>query len=270
MFFKPIFYEPAKHLYKLLSDSEYLLWCMQDAKLGHVDRFKECKTKIHGGDILLPDSASFLSAYKEIFVNKVYEFNSSSAQPRILDLGANIGLSILFFKRIYPKAIITAFEADPHIFSYLEHNVYGNGFKDVVLSNKAVWNENCVLKFHAEGADGGRVAEAGDEKIVEIEAIDIRNVLEKQQFDFLKMDIEGAEEIVFPACKKYLSGLNYIFLEYHSKPGQKQCLAEILGLMAKNGFRVDIQNLKFSKTPFTERKTASGFDLQLNIFGWKE
>ncbi len=84
------------------------------------------------------------------------------------------------------------------------------------------------------------------------------------------MDIEGAEEIVFPACKEYLSELNYIFLEYHSKLGQKQCLAEILGLMAENGFRVDVHSLMCSKKAFTKQKIASGFDLQLNIFARKE
>lgn len=270
MLFKPFFYEPAKHLYKLASDPEYLTWCILDTRLGKAKRFTERKTSVHGWDVSMPDAASFLSAYKEIFVNKIYDFKSYSDQPRILDLGANIGLSILFFKTIYPQAKITAFEADPHIFRYVENNVHGNGFKDVELINKAVWNENCVLKFHAEGADGGRVAEAGDEKLIEIEAIDIREFLGNYQFDFLKMDIEGAEETVFPACKEYLSGFNYIFLEYHSKAGQKQCLAELLGLMAENGFRVDIYSLMSSKQPFTKSKATSDFDLQLNIFAWKE
>ena len=270
MLIKPFFYEPAKHLYKLLFDPEYLSWCVQDAKIGNVSRFKECKAKVHGWDILLPDSASFLSAYREIFVNKIYKFNFPSGKPKILDLGANIGLSVLFFKTMYPEAKITAFEADPQIFRYLETNVHGNGLNDVELINKAVWNKNCALKFYPDGADGGHVADICDGKHVEIEAIDIREFLRDRQFDFLKMDIEGAEEIVVPACKEYLSRFKYIFVEYHSKSVQKQMLAEILGLMTEKEFRISIHPVMFSPQPFTVTQLASGFDLQLNIFAWKD
>lgn len=270
MLIKPLFYEPAKHLYKLICDPEYLSWCVQDAKLHNVNRFKECKTKVHGWNILLPDSASFLSAYKEIFVNKIYDFNFHSGKPKILDLGANIGLSVLFFKTIYPEAQITAFEADPRIFRYLEINVPGNGFKDVELINKAVWDKNCDLKFYPDGADGGHVANIGEGKPIKIEAININEFLRDRQFDFLKMDIEGAEEIVFPACKEYLSRFKYIFVEYHSKVTQKQKLAEILGLMTEKEFRISIHPVMFNPKPFTATHLASGFDLQLNIFAWKD
>lgn len=270
MLIKPFFYEPAKHLYKLLCDPEYLSWCVLDAKLRNIHRFKEAKVKVYGWDILFPDSASFLSAYKEIYVKRIYDFNFPSSKPKILDLGANIGLSVLFFKKIYPEAQVTAFEADPRIFRYLETNVHGNGFKDVELVNKAVWHENCTLRFYPDGADGGHVSDVGEGKTVEIEAINIGEFLRDREFDFLKMDIEGAEETVLPVCQKYLSGFKYIFVEYHSKVTQKQKLAEILGLMTEKEFRISIHPVMFNPKPFTATHLASGFDLQLNIFAWKD
>ena len=269
MLIKPFFHEPARHLYKLTSDADYRSWCIQDAKLSKIERFKECKTRIRGWDIVLPDAASFLSAYKEIFVSKIYQFRASSKYPNILDLGANIGLSILFFKTIYPFAKIAAFEADPKIFEYLKHNIHGNGFTDVELINKAAWNANTVLKFHAEGADGGRVVDSEDDKLIEIEAIDIREFVQERQFEFLKIDIEGAEEKVFPALREQLASFRYIFLEYHSKPNQKQQLGELLQLMTENGFRVDIHNVMIGNQPLTKQKSITDFDLQLNIFAWK-
>jgi FkbM family methyltransferase len=270
MLIRPFFHAPARHLYKLVTDREYRVWCIQDARLGHVPRFRECRTKVHGWDISLPDSASFLSTYKEIFVNRIYEFRNVSPAPRILDLGANIGLSVLFFKLLYPEAKITAFEADPGIFRHLKNNVHGNGFDDVVLINKAIWSDNCTLRFHAEGADGGRVEQSVGKGLIEVEATDIRDLLKAQQFDFLKMDIEGAEETVLPACKGYLAGFKYIFLEYHSRRGQEQKLSAMLGLMTDEGFRYDIQSPLWSNRPFTRPARAAGFDLQLNIFAWKE
>jgi FkbM family methyltransferase len=218
----------------------------------------------------IPDSASFLSSYKEIFLERIYAFKFEEPSPKILDLGANIGLSVLFFKSLYPKARITAFEADSKIFEYLEKNIHGNGFSDVKLINKAAWYENTPLKFTSEGADGGRVAYDGDDNVVELNAIDIAEYLKDKKFDFLKMDIEGAEELVLPACKRYLPEIKYLFVEYHSKAGKKQSLNEIINIMAESGFRVHIHSIIYSPSPFVEIKTNAGFDLQLNIFAWRE
>lgn len=270
MFFKPLLREPARHLYQLLRDPEYRRWCALDARLGWTRRFTERRASVHGWELAMPDVASFLFAYREIFVNRIYDFKWRGDQPRILDLGANIGLSVLFFKTRYPGAQITALEADPAIFRYAEQNVHGNGYTDVELINKAAWNENTTLRFHAEGADGGRVATPADANVIEVGAVDIRELLQARQFDFLKMDIEGAEDAVLPAVGQFLSGISYVFLEYHSRVGEKQRLSELLGLLAEHGFRVNIQSLLDAPRPFIATPVRDGFDMQLNIFAWKE
>lgn len=268
--FRPIYYEPARHIYNIITNSDYRKYWFLESKLRKIPRFTDCRAKVYGWTLFIPDSASFLSNYKEIFVEKIYAFSFKSSTPRILDLGANIGLSVLFFKQLYPNAQITALEADPKIFEYLKRNVHGNGYTDVQLVNKAAWYENTTLKFSSEGADGGRVALSGDENIIEIDAINIAEFLKNKQFDFLKMDIEGAEEYVLPACKDYLPHIKFVFVEYHSKVGQKQRLDRIISTLADAGFRIHIHSVMHSPSPFVEIKTNSGFDLQLNIFGWKE
>lgn len=267
---KPFFYEPTRHAYKLIFDERYRKYSVLESKLKGKPRFIPSNIRIHGWELSFPDSASFLSAYKEIFVERIYAFNFGSDAPRVLDIGANIGLSVLFFKQLYPKAQITAFEADPKIFDYLKKNVHGNGYTDVQLINKAAWHENGTLRFRSEGADGGRAAMDGDENLIEVEAIDIAQLIKNERFDFLKMDIEGAEEVVLPACKDYLSGIKFIFVEYHSKVNKKQSLSQIVGILADAGFRIHIHSVMCSPSPFVKRETNSGFDLQLNIFGWKE
>ena len=42
---------------------------------------------------------------------------------KFIDCGANIGISILFFKKQYPDCTIMAFEPNPHAFPLLEKNV---------------------------------------------------------------------------------------------------------------------------------------------------
>jgi FkbM family methyltransferase len=266
----PIFIGAAMHIKKLISDKEYRNCAFLESKLGSVPRYTATRIDIHGWRLSLADAASFLSAYREIFVDRIYAFKFAGNAPRILDLGANIGLSVLYFKRLFPDAQITAFEADPYIFGYLEKNVHGNGFTDVLLINKAAWHENATLKFSSDCADGGRTALAGDENFIETDAIDMKEFLKSRQFDFLKMDIEGAEEFVLPACRDLLANLQYVFIEYHSRAGQKQCLDRIVSQLAEAGFRIHVYSLHYSPSPLMEVKATSGFDLQLNIFGWKE
>lgn len=270
MLIKPLYFEALRHVYRFVTKPEYRKWCFLDAKLGGKQRFKECKASVNGWELTIPDAASFLSSYREIFVDNIYKFEFSDAKPKILDLGANVGLSILFFKKLYPDSEITGLEPDPNIFKCLKKNVHGNGFKDVNLINKAAWTSDTVLKFDADGADGGRVVDNKKGNLVEVEAINVKKLLSENKFDFLKMDIEGAEDEVFPACKEYLSNFTYIFLEYHSIIGKNQNLSEILDILNSEGFRVHINSIMFSNSPFIIKRNVSGFDNQLNIFAWKD
>jgi predicted O-methyltransferase YrrM len=53
---------------------------------------------------------------------KIYRFNSLITKPLILDCGANVGVSVLYFKRLYPDAEIIAFEPDEDVFAILKQN----------------------------------------------------------------------------------------------------------------------------------------------------
>ena len=59
--------------------------------------------------------------------------------------------------------------------------------------------------------------------------------------DFLKLDIEGAETTVIKDCADYLGNVDNIFVEYHSFLSEKQTLDELLNILKKTNFRVQIQ-----------------------------
>jgi FkbM family methyltransferase len=262
--------EPITWFRRLVFERNYRTFLVLQMKLGGTQRFTECRLKLHDWNLLIPDAASFLSTYSEIFVEQIYKIRFSCESPYILDLGANIGLSILYFKMLCPKAQITAFEADPRIFSYLEHNIKSNGYSDVALVNKAIWYENVSLQFSPEGGDGGRIAWDGEKSTVEVQAQDIRQLLKGRTVDFLKMDIEGAENSILPACHDCLSAVRNIFVEYHSRVDEHQYLDKVISVLAEAGFRLHLQSAFCSPTPYVERRVHSGYDLQLNIFGWRE
>jgi len=215
-----------------------------------------------------PDAASFASMYEEIYVHRIYE--TSESIGRVLDLGSNIGMSVLWFKESYPESEVVAYEADRDIFKYLENNT--KNCKGVSIINEAVWHRDEILQFNPEGADAGRISDdKNTEKSVAVQAKDIRKILdEKGPFDYIKMDIEGAESEVIPACRGILNDTKFIFCEYHSTFESEQSLSKILGVLYDEGFRVHIQPVATSKQPFVKiYESIAGFDMQLNIFAWK-
>jgi FkbM family methyltransferase len=269
---KPFAYEPAKHLYKLVARPEYRNLALLEARLRRVPRYTECQATVHNWHLKIPDAASFLFSYDEIFVKRIYDFPAATTSPKILDLGANVGLSVLFFKWLYPQAQIVAFEADPKIYQYLTHNVHGNNYRDVELINAAAWDENTELAFTTEGADGGHIQQAAHApvSVIRVPAINMAEHLQSHSYDFVKMDIEGAEERVLPACLPYLDKTTFLFVEYHSHADRKQWLPELMSLLAKAGFRIHLHSVVCSASPFAKRVINAGFDLQLNVFAWRE
>lgn len=233
-------------------------------------RFEEGFSQILGKKIKYTDSASFCFIFDEIFRKKIYQFTSQSEQPYIIDAGANIGLSIIYFKSLYPHAEITAFEPDEEAYSALQYNIESFDLTNVKLVKKGLWDSNTSLKFYAEGADGGRIATpSNDSQIVDIKTERLTSYLNRR-VDFLKMDIEGAEVRVMKDCEAYLTSVENIFVEYHSFTNQSQQLHEILQILSGAGFQYVIHHVGvFSQQPFTTVNQYMDMDLQLNIYGYR-
>jgi len=265
-----VFFGGAKHVYLLATSVEYRKLAIYNTLYSSKKRFTRTRIKCCGRILNVPDVASFLSMYEDIFLNRIYEVKAE--QPRILDLGANIGLSVIWFKENFPKSEILAIEADPNIYQYLVDNT--SNLDGVSIKNIAVWDEDGELSFYSEGADGGRIEQAAEPlptEAVQVASVDIRRILkENGPFDFIKMDIEGAEARVLPACRGYLQETRYVFCEYHSTEGKKQHLAKLVSFLRDEGFRLHIQSVNTSGQPFMSRRINAGFDMQLNIFGWRE
>lgn len=251
---------------KRLSDEDYEL-------VLNTQRFVEVEVDFIGKKIKVPDVASFRFLNLELFGLEIYKFITDKKNPVVIDCGANIGLSIIYFKQLYPSAKVIAFEPDVKIFEYLSFNINSFGFSNVELIKKGLWSEETTLRFFSEGADGGRIAsQDDDQKIIEIETIKLSDYLKNEaEIDFLKIDIEGAETEVLLECKEHLKNVQNIFIEYHSFADKEQTLSTILNILEQNGFRYYIEHIGVkSQQPFVKINHYVGFDNQLNIFAYKD
>lgn len=234
-------------------------------------RYTKTTDTINGHKIIIPDSASFLFMYKEIFKENIYKFNSSNVSPYIIDGGANIGLATIYFKLLFPSSKIIAFEPDPEIYSILMENIKSFKFTDIELIKKGLWNKDTTLLFKSEGADAGIIADV-DRTVSatdKVEVASLKPYLQKT-VDFLKLDIEGSETIVLKDIQHDLDRVKRIFIEYHSFINQPQTLNEIIDILTKANFRLHISSPGLSsKTPFLGLNIYNNMDMQLNIYGFK-
>ena len=255
---------------KLVSSKKYRLTQKEAKRIDSLIRYQETETSFLNKKLRLVDNRSYLFIRKEIFDLQIYKFNSNRPNPYIIDCGANIGLSIIYFKKLYPDAEIIAFEPDKKVFDTLRFNVESFELSNVTLLERACWNKETTLKFCSEGADGGRTAiETDSNNLIEVKAVRLREYL-KRPVDFLKIDIEGAEIKVLEDCADLLPNVEKLFVEYHSFTGQNQELSKLLQIINEAGFRYQVQHVGvFSPNPFIDIFSMNKMDLQLNIFAYK-
>lgn len=259
-----------EHILSLAFSRSYRTHRRLKLQLRTAPRYQKRSVQALGYDLTILDANTFLPSFREIFVDEIYAFNSERAAPRVIDGGGNMGLFTLYVKQNYPEARITAFEPDPEAFATLRRNLDANGAGDVEVLQQALWDEHTALTFHREGSDSGRV-HSNDEavELCEVEAVCLQNYLH-EPIDFLKLDIEGAEVRVLLDIADKLRRVRNIFVEYHSFAGETQHLADVLGVIERAGFRMQVHPVYASPQPFIEVKSRMKMDLQLNIFGWRE
>lgn len=259
-----------KHLCKLLVQPKYRKHHFALKQITNLPRYTSGSTSLFETEFELVDSASFLFMYREIFIQQIYRFQAQSQNPLIIDGGANIGLSLLYFKQLYPDSRIIAFEPDIQVFHTLKRNVNNFNLLNIELVNKAIWNSETELEFMSEGADGGRILniEAGT-TTYKVSTIRLCHYL-NEPVDFLKLDIEGAETEVIQDCQDLLFNVRNLFIEYHSFVGKPQTLPTIINILSNVGFRLHIHPPVTSPQPFYHRHVHMGMDMQLNIFAFRE
>lgn len=273
----PLAYQEQVRSLMSASYREYLLNKKQQEqetqRLMSLPRYTETTTPALGKAIKIADSLSYFFTYKEIFQKEVYKFNSDTETPYILDCGANIGLSVIYFKQLYPKARIVAFEPDERVFRLLEYNVQQFGLSDLKLLQRGVWNDTTILRFLSEGADAGRVATSLDkENITQIKTVRLRDFI-TEKIDFLKIDIEGAELTVLEDCKDQLGYVQRLFIEYHSFVHSPQNLSQLIKILEESNLRYYISSPDhslYTHQPLVDRRFLLGMDLQLNIYAFRD
>lgn len=199
---------------------------------------------IVGFNIKFHDYRSLCFLFSEIFLNEMYFFKTDNKTPFIIDCGSNIGISILYFKKLYPNSKIIGFEPSTSNYILLENNIKNNGFKDVFLFKKAVYNKSDILKLYDSGNTTGTMLDgfARAKNYETIETVPLSAYI-NQKVDFLKLDIEGSETIVLEelAQKNKLKFIEEIIMEFHYNNRSKtNYFSKLFKILEDNNFKIQI------------------------------
>lgn len=230
------------------------------------------ETALFGRNFYFSHGEAFIHLLDEIFLDEVYKFDADTSEPYIIDCGANVGVSILYFIRRFPQAKILGFEPDENVFNLLQKNVDVFDYeKRIEVRKEAVWIEDTELSFYSEGGVAGSsvVDYSKENNILKVKAIDLKKYLDKQ-IDFLKIDIEGAENELIFNIAPLLKNVKNLFLEYHGLTGQPQNLGDVLNTIKNAGFEYYIKMAAdIIQLPYCEESKIS-FNQQLNIFCFRK
>lgn len=155
------------------------------------------------------------------------EFFRKHPAGTYLDIGANIGMTVVPVSQRFPDVQCFAFEPDPTNYKFLQKNVQMNcAIGAVTIFDVALFNENTRVRFELSPDNVGdhRVRLANDfpclegeqgRAVIEVTAYRLDDIdLALRGETFVKIDTQGAEPFIFEGGANTLSKAEAIFLEF--------------------------------------------------------
>lgn len=178
-----------------------------------VKSFKKTYAEVQGHKMYLDANDSLSLSVNGVYEPVETELLKKLVKPgdTVLDIGANIGYYTLILAGLVGDGgKVYAFEPDPTNYDLLRRNVELNGYKNIVLVQKATSNQNGSLRLYlcADNKAMHRVyaSQYCEDDFVEIEAVKLDDYFagRDEQIDFVKIDIEGAEYAAIEGMRSLL------------------------------------------------------------------
>ena len=159
------------------------------------------------------EGSSDFHVFHQIFIEREYSCLDDLTDLRlIIDCGANTGYSAAYFLSRFPRCQVIAVEPDPGNFAILQRNVapYGERVRAI---RAGIWSHATGLKLsempYGDGREWSRQVRAcGPDEAADFPALDVSTLLRESghsSIGVLKVDIEGAEKVVFgPGCESWI------------------------------------------------------------------
>ena len=240
-----------RYVFKVLARSRSLSFTVKAARKQPSDKLE--KLRWRGRDVFYRAGTSDPAVLYQNLLRrgkKAEYYVPPQLKPKVIvDIGSNIGGSILYFHDVFPEAAIIGFEPHPDTFEVLRRNVAD--LPGVSVFNYGLGATAGSITVSFEGENFGRFRFAPRE-IVDPSAVrsvdcEIRHAGETLRnlgvthIDLLKIDCEGSELDVFTATpEELIARCKWIVGEMHDASAFR-----ILALLAPH-FDLDLRKQMFS------------------------
>ena len=150
----------------------------------------------------------------------------------IVDLGSNIGLTMSHFAYLFPDARVAGIELDARNAAICRRNIATWSDRCTVLQ-AAIWSADGRIAYSREPNEAWAyrvgVEDEGESVMVEAKTLDnvLESVLPKETIDFLKVDIEGAEQQLLETGGEWVERVRVMKVETHEPYSQEACLHDL-------------------------------------------
>jgi FkbM family methyltransferase len=186
--------------------------------------------------------SSDLEVFNQVWGRDEYDKAASLVSSKgrdnmvIIDAGANVGYTTLFFHHLFPDARIISIEPDDENLHMFDENIKLNRAGNIISVKAGLWSHRCNLLVDKNFRDNRewsfRVKEV-DQKtgLTGMHISDIMSDFGLEEIDLLKIDIEGAEKQLFEdkvRTKEVLAKTKIIAMEIHDEEVSRDELYSIL------------------------------------------
>ena len=167
-----------------------------------------------------------------VTMNEMYNFCLPSSANVIVDAGAYIGITAIFYAKKFPAARVFAIEADRSNFQLMLKNI--RPYPNITPIHAALWDSEGYLSIGdpLPGACCSGWACTVSSRPGNVRAITIRSLMKDFGIDhinLLKINVEGSEKEIFEACD-WQDQVDSIVIDLHDrfKPGCSEAVNRAL------------------------------------------
>jgi len=194
-----------------------------------------------------PGSGSDIFILREILTDETYASILpllGKAPIRMVDLGANLGATTIWFHRVHGVREAFCFEPDAESFRLCQFNLERNDCKCVQVFPVAVGGSSrrAILYAHTDRPSESnlyqQVEGRGNAVAQPIEVIGFSEWLDAHpgEFDLLKSDCEGAEWEILEQSPKAFARFRVVVVEVHRNGASSRGIGEFPKVLSSVGF----------------------------------
>lgn len=202
------------------------------------------RRRVHFGRL-----ATAVALIDEIWARGEYDPPCKESPTVILDVGANIGVSVLWWNHLFPDARVIAVEPDPVSVALLRKNVaeWGLTYRTHVLESAVVGQAGEAILFSDAGSLGETtnstlppMAPSDSIRGIACAGVQLSHLIKSSRPQLVKIDIEGGEyEILLEALQANGPGIHEVstlIVEFHHRSDASVGLESLVHDVCQRGY----------------------------------